>query len=65
MPDSRSDERLVAEVMRATQALYERQRQIQDGTGVVASVFGRSLGSGPQTLSGAGSGRTRALRNRE
>ena len=49
MPDPRSDERLVAEVMRAAQALYEWQKRIQDDTGVVASVLGWSLGSGPQT----------------
>ncbi|PIL26924.1 hypothetical protein GSI_10062 [Ganoderma sinense ZZ0214-1] len=49
---ARTDEQLVAEAGRAVQVLYERQKRIQDGAGVVAGLLGQGLGSG----SGSGSG---------
>ncbi|KAM5544013.1 hypothetical protein V8D89_002630 [Ganoderma adspersum] len=54
-PDSqRSDEQLIGEATKAVQALYERQRRIQDGAGVVAGLLGQGLG--PLGASGSGSG---------
>ena len=53
--DARSDEQLVGEAERAVQVLYERQKRIQDGAGVVAGLLGWGLGSGLSTGSGLSS----------
>ena len=60
-----SDEQMIAEATRAVRVLYERQRRIQDGAGVVAGLLGQGLqlgtgapgsGSGSQGTQGAGAG---------
>lgn len=52
------DEQLVAEATRAVQALYERQRRIQEGASVVANLLGAPelLTGGLGALSGAAAG---------
>ncbi|KAH9846888.1 hypothetical protein C2E23DRAFT_743066, partial [Lenzites betulinus] len=40
VPDTRTEEQLLAEASRTVQALYERQRRIQEGAGVVANLLG-------------------------
>ncbi len=49
VPDPRSDEQLIAEATKAVQGLYERQKRIQDGAGIVAGLLG-------QAVPGAGAG---------
>ena len=52
-----SDEQMIAEAIRAVQVLYERQRRIQDGAGVVAGLLGQGLGpQSTQSAQGAGAG---------
>ena len=52
-----SDEQMIAEATRAVQVLYERQRRIQDGAGVVAGLLGQGLGpQSTQSAQGAGAG---------
>ncbi len=46
VPDPRSDEQLIVETTKAVQVLYERQKQIQDGAGVVAGLLGQTVGAG-------------------
>ncbi|KAI0354153.1 hypothetical protein OH77DRAFT_1457253 [Trametes cingulata] len=40
IPDPRTEDQMIAEVTRAVQALYERQRRIQEGASVVANLLG-------------------------
>ncbi|KAI0828461.1 hypothetical protein BC628DRAFT_1417474 [Trametes gibbosa] len=40
VPDPRTDEQLLAEATRTVQALYERQRRIQEGASVVTNLLG-------------------------
>ncbi|KAI0635476.1 hypothetical protein C8Q77DRAFT_1054082 [Trametes polyzona] len=61
--DTRTEEQLLAEATRAVQALYERQRRIQEGANVVANLLGTadgppgSQGAGSQNVGSQGSGR--------
>ncbi|KAI1784443.1 hypothetical protein LXA43DRAFT_901641 [Ganoderma leucocontextum] len=48
VPDLRSDEQMIGEATRTVQVLYERQKRIQDGAGVVAGLLGQGFGAGPQ-----------------
>ena len=56
----REDEQLVAEATRAVQVLYERQRRIQDGAGVVAGLLGQGTGMGEQGSQQGSQGARRA-----
>ncbi|KAI9060413.1 hypothetical protein FKP32DRAFT_1578093 [Trametes sanguinea] len=40
VPDARTEEQLIAEATRAVQALYERQKRLQEGASVVANLLG-------------------------
>ncbi|OSC98915.1 hypothetical protein PYCCODRAFT_1480321 [Trametes coccinea BRFM310] len=40
VPDNRTEEQLIAEATRAVQALYERQKRLQEGASVVANLLG-------------------------
>ncbi|KAI0777486.1 hypothetical protein BD413DRAFT_468050 [Trametes elegans] len=40
VPDARTEEQVLAEATRAVQALYERQRRMQEGASVVANLLG-------------------------
>ncbi|EIW56231.1 uncharacterized protein TRAVEDRAFT_129656 [Trametes versicolor FP-101664 SS1] len=46
--EARTEEQLLADAGRAVQALYERQRRIQEGAGVVANLLGA-----PEVLAGS------------
>ncbi|KAM5537553.1 hypothetical protein V8D89_008766 [Ganoderma adspersum] len=48
------DEQLIGEVTKAVQVLYERQRRIQDGAGVIEGLLGQGLGPSGSGAQGAG-----------